>query len=306
MEEKKKVTISLGTAICLVIIFLLVIALILLGVYTLALKNSNTQKSNISSNTDVADSSQSTTVDTSKNEVTKPVANVGTELDVNDSIVKNLTDKVDFNTNAKASIYKVGSFNSSNIPNDLMLKLGWDSIKDKKQVEGRNPLPDEVVTKEEMAQSISNIFGSKINYTDASFTTVDVETFQGYNGYFGDEGTVTYSNNIYSVQLFQGGGGPCPFIHEQVEKALKYDNKIEIYVKTAFVGFEYLGSPSNFNEILYRNFDFASNKFEYQVLKMPETENLPKLTDDFDTYVYTFDLDSSTGNYYLSGFNIAK
>ena len=103
MEEKKKVTISLGTAICLVIIFLLVIALILLGVYTLALKNSNTQKSNISSNTDVADSSQSTTVDTSKNEVNKPVANVGTELDVNDSIVKNLTDKVDFNTNAKAT-----------------------------------------------------------------------------------------------------------------------------------------------------------------------------------------------------------
>lgn len=304
MEEKKKVTISLGTAICLVIIFLLVIALILLGVYTLALKNSNTQKSNISSNTDVADSSQSTTVDTSKNEVNKPVANVGTELDVNDSIVKNLTDKVDFNTNAKASIYKVGSFNSSNIPNDLMLKLGWDSIKDKKQVEGLNPLPDEVVTKEEMAQSISNIFGSKINYTDASFTTVDVEKFHGYRGTFGD--TVNYSNNTYSIELFQGGGGPAPFIYEQVTKALKYDNKIEVYVKTGFVDFEYVESSDSFNEILYKNFDFALNKFEYQVSKMPETKNLPELTDEFDTYVYTFDLNSSSGNYYLSGFNIAK
>lgn len=33
---------------------------------------------------------------------------------------------------------------------------------------------------------------------------------------------------------------------------------------------------------------------------------MPELSSDFNTYVYTFDLDSSSGNYYLSGFNMAK
>ncbi len=304
MEDKKHVTISLGTAICMVIIFLLVIALIFLGLYTYVLKNTNTQKSNISSNTDVADVSQSTTVDSPKNEITKPVENAGTELNINDSVVKTLTDKIDFNTNARASIYKVGSFNSTTIPNDLMLKLGWDSIKNKPQVNGNNPLPNETVTKSAMSQSISNIFGSTINYTDASFTVVDVEPFHGYRGLFGD--AVNYSNNTYSIELFQGGGGDCPFIHEQVTKALKYNNKIEVYVKTAFVDTKYVESSDSFQYILYKDFNFATNTFDNQLSKIAATQKMPELSSDFNTYVYTFDLDGSNGNYYLSGFNIAK
>ncbi len=304
MEEKKHVTISLGTAICMIIIFLLVIALILLGIYTYALKNTNTQKSNISSNTDVADASQSATVDTSKDEVTKPVENVGTELNINDSIVKTLTDKIDFNTNARASIYKVGSFNSTTIPNDLMLKLGWDSIENKPQITGNNPLPNETITKNSMSQSIANIFGSTVTYTDASFTVVDVETFHGYRGMFGS--TVNYSNNIYSIELFQGGGGDCPFIHEQVTKALKYNNKIEVYVKTAFVDTKYVESSDSFEYILYKDFNFATNTFNNQLSKIAATKKMPELSSDFNTYVYTFDLDNSNGNYYLSGFNMAK
>lgn len=300
MEDKKHVKISLGTAICIVIIFLLVIALILLGCYTYVLKNS----SNKTSNTDVADASQSTNVNTPKNEVAKPVADVGTELNVNDSIVKTLTDKIDFNTNARASIYKVGGFNSSNIPNDLILKLGWDSIKDKKQVEGLSPLPNEVVTKEEMTQNISNLLGSKIKYTDTSFAIVDVETFHGYEGIVGD--TVNYSDNTYSIELFQGGGGDCPFIQEQVTKALQYNNKIEIYVKTAFVDTKYVESSDSFDYILYKNFNFATETFENQLSKVSGTQKMPELSSDFNTYVYTFDLDSSSGNYYLSGFNMAK
>lgn len=183
MEEKKRVTISLGTAICMIIIFLLVIALILLGIYTYALKNTNTQKSNISSNTDVADASQSATVDTSKDEVTKPVENVGTELNINDSIVKTLTDKIDFNKNAKASIYKIGNFNSTTIPNDLMLQLGWDKkINNPNLVEGAHGNLYVKVTKEEMKQAISDIFGPKIQYTDTSFFNYDIKTFDAYNG----------------------------------------------------------------------------------------------------------------------------
>ncbi len=304
MEEKKRVTISLGTAICMVIIFLLVIALILLSIYTYALKNTNTQKSNISSNTDVADASQSATVDTSKDEVTKPVENVGTELNINDSIVKTLTHKIAFNTNARASIYKVGSFNSTTIPNDLMLKLGWDSIENKPQITGNNPLPNETITKNSMSQSIASIFGSTVTYTDASFTVVDVETFHGYRGMFGS--TVNYSNNAYSIELFQGGGGDCPFIHEQVTKALKYNNKIEVYVKTAFVDTKYVESSDSFEYILYKDFNFATNTFNNQLSKIAATQKMPELSSDFNTYVYTFDLDSSNGNYYLSGFNMAK
>lgn len=300
MEDKKHVKISLGTAICIVIIFLLVIALILLGCYTYVLKNS----ANKTSNTDVADASQSATVDNSKDEVTKPVENVGTELNINDSIVKTLTNKIDFNTNARASIYKVGSFNSTTIPNDLMLKLGWDSIENKPQINGNNPLPNETITKNSMSQSIANIFGSTVTYTDASFTVVDVETFHGYRGMFGS--TVNYSNNAYSIELFQGGGGDCPFIHEQVTKALKYNNKIEVYVKTAFVDTKYVESSDSFEYILYKDFNFATNTFNNQLSKIAATQKMPELSSDFNTYVYTFDLDSSSGNYYLSGFNMAK
>lgn len=95
-------------------------------------------------------------------------------------------------------------------------------------------------------------------------------------------------------------------MHEQIEKALKYNDKIEIYVRTAFVNAVPLSNSDDWDFLIYKDFNFTTETFENQLSKISLTQEMPELSSDFNTYVYTFDLDSSNGNYYLSGFNMAK
>lgn len=118
-----------------------------------------------------------------------------------------------------------------------------------------------------------------------------------------------------------------PFIYEKLEKAIKYEDKIELYVKTAFIDTE-MKEAGNINEpefeyIIYKNFDFNTNKFKDKILTtasssfnkdtseenqilVKDNKEISSVLNKLNTYVYTFVLDNSTGQYYLNEFSSKK
>ena len=203
---------------------------------------------------------------------TASVSNTNTvkeeETVIDDSLVKKLVEKINFPTYATASIYNTGKFNLDTIPNDLILRLGWSKIdSSNKKLKTDTEVYTQTSTKEIMKDSITKIFGSKVKYTDKTFTNIDVMTFNGYNENRGD---ISYSNNLYTADYIEGGGGDVPFIHQEVQKVLKNNDKIELYVKTAFVDTEYIGNIDDFEYIIYQNFE--NNKFEGKVAEVTATE----------------------------------
>lgn len=194
MKEKRYVKISLEMAVCIILIILLTVALIFFSIYTYNLKrfenkgkigyenviNSNGKYIGTPKNAELEESIRT------NNKKEDKKKNEGKEIDINDSVVKAIIKKFNFKTYATASIYKAGNFTSENIPNDLVLRLGWDKIEASKK-KLLNNSSKETVTKEIMKQSIANVFGNKINYKDSSFAKIDVNTFYGYEGFVGEE-----------------------------------------------------------------------------------------------------------------------
>lgn len=140
-------------------------------------------------------------------------------------------------------------------------------------------------------------------------------------------GIINYDNNTYTSNYFESGGGEVPFIYEKLENAIKSGNKIELYVKTAFVDAEMKEENSvnepKFNYIIYKNFNFATNQFEDKIttttasefnrdaneenqISLKTNKEMSKVLNNLNTYVYSFVLDNSTGQYYLNGFNSKK
>lgn len=184
MKEKKYIKISLGLAVCIILIILLIVALIVFSIYTYKL-NAIANKENMS-HENIINNDENNTKILGNALSEEKVENNGEELEIKDSVVKAIIKKFNFKTYATASIYKVGNFTKDNIPNDLILRLGWDKIEASKKRLSNNSAK-ETVTKEIMKQSIVNIFGNKINYKDNSFAKIDVDTFYGYAGFVGEE-----------------------------------------------------------------------------------------------------------------------
>lgn len=335
MEEKKYIKMSLSTAICIIIIFILIISLVCLGFYIYKIKdNSNNENTTVQEDktNSTENNSTSNSLETSNslnnNTLNTTVTNdTGKEISYDDSDAKKVIEKIDFPTYAIASIYNEGKFNLDTISNDLILRLGWSKLSDdnKETIEDNEKLElKETAKKETLKNSILSIFGSKIKYTDKSFINTDISTFTGYNE---NQGKIIYSNSLYTANFIEGGGGDVPFIRQEINKIIKYDKKIDVYVKTAFVDTLYIdddNSEDDFEYIIYKN--FKNNKFEEKLAETtgrkfydgysPDDSNdtvsfrpnleIAKVIDQLNTYVYTFELDNTTGEYYLSAFNISK
>ena len=324
MDNKKYIKLRLSTVLLISISIILLIFLICLGFYIHFSNNNytgslqyNDNSNNIGENTSKnIVSSENLTTNSNSNNTTVNTAS-GEELDINSTLVKSLVEKIDFDSYAMASILKLGNFNISNIPNDLILRLGWDKLTptDKQQI---NSTLKVTVTSDILKKSITNIFGNSVNYTDGSFQPVDVPTFYEYLSHPDQMGIVEYSqnDNLYTENMYQGGGRDLPFIHTELQKAIKYDDKIDIYVNPVFIDIEYSDYYDNY--ILYKSFNFDTNTFEESisivssddyskaVISSMSNRVVSNISNKLNTYVFTFNLDSTTGNYYLYGFNSAN
>jgi len=301
MRNKKEVSISLGS----IIVILLIV--ILVGLLIYAYKTIQEIKTN-----------ELKTVETNE---TPQKDGEPIELKLDDSQVKNIIEKINFPTYAIASIYRTEGFDINTIKNDLILRLAWSKAT-KELVENTvNEIGEykRTATQEEMGKCIKRIFGENIEYTNETFNNIEVQTFHGYEE---SQGEVNYNNEIYTANYLEGGGGDVPFIHQQIEKALKYDSKIEIYVKTAFIDAKYVETANEYDYIIYK--EFKQNEFNDKVAEIDDltfmeayTEKIKELSDlknntqiekissELNTYVYIFKLDED-GQYYLTEFNKVK
>ena len=300
--EKKKI--SLTTYIIGLIILVIIIAIITLFIVLQGRKNSENQIGE--------------EIEGEETEVAKQ------EIYLYDEEVKELVDKFNFNTSVQASMYKIGDFTASNMPNDLILRMAWDSItdenekvlhEDQQEASESESQKTQTVSQEDMAKAVKNLFGNEITYTDESFDNIQTTTFGGDNV---NKGEIEYKDGVYTATYTEEGVATEPYIYEMAEQALKNENTIEIYVKTAFVDIQD-GEEEMSQHDLYSNYDFNTNKFENKLLSVEGTELLNEnynyngesdtsislednsyfesIQDGLKTYVYTFTRDVDTGEY---------
>lgn len=314
--EKKYLKISLSSAILIAIIFLLIIVILALSIYFNKNNFNNVDNDMIQNYNET----NKNITNTSQSNIENSNIDNTIELDRNNSTIKNLLDTISFPTYAIASIYNVSSFDLNSIPNDLILRLGWSKIDNQDKITDTTHNPfTQTVSSETLKNSITNIFGPNLKYTDASFKNIDIPTF---NDYFENQ-EVSYSNNTYTSDYVQGGGGEAPFIYQELQKAIKTGNKIQLFIKTAFIDTVYDENTNEFNYVIYKNFN---TKFEDKLIETDSstfTQNysdgeynntiftksnsvISPISDKLTTYIYTFEFDDTTQKYYFSSFYIDK
>ena len=323
--EKKQIKLSLGTFIFCIITIILAVIVVIMGIQ-MSNQNKALEESKIAmENKEKELQEQNVSRDNTNraNTATKVEENNGTELNINDSIVQNLIRKIGSEhekEQALDEILRVGNFDKNNIPNDLILKLGFLSVNldDRKFRDnvmdyiGTDLVPYistiEEMTRETLQKSIRNLFGNNIKYTDETFE-MDYTEFATFSNHYlpnpYEKRVVEYKNEIYTTKWdwnLEADGPGGSFVYQNISKALKYNNKIEIYVKIAFADIAE-ENDEWLHWILYKNYDYNHRQFSQRIIKLPDGDDFSMYEDQFNTYVYTFETDSKDGEYCLSAFS---
>lgn len=301
--KKNYIDISVGAIICVAIIIGLIILNVKLG----------THAYNVITKNELTNSDTETENDIS---VTQEVGNV---LSNSDELVAEMKERITFAPNVTASIYDAETFSTNTISNDLKLILGWSMTEDSKKLRSKNENNQEIeaIEKETMAENIKNILGPNVKYKDKSFENTKNSTFSVYSQ---NQGPISYSNGIYTSIVSENTENEmAPLIYQEIQKVVKYTDKVVVYVKVAYMDVE------EGKYIVYK--DFTDGKFEEKLLEMTAEElfeeesfnqytgegtvtidantSLDDIRNQLDTYKYTFSLDEETGEYYLTKFNKA-
>jgi hypothetical protein len=224
----------------------------------------------------------------------------GENIAVESELVTSLREKFNFNEmTVLPNLYENEGKTTETFSNEFKLLVGWNNL-------GLLPNGDDRVTdvgtedakatvsREEMEESIKSIFGSSVTYTDATFENIENQTFwqSRYTA-----GTVVYDNGTYTAKFVESGGADYPYINETIEKAVKYNDRIEIYVKTGFCKIQ-----EDYVDI------YTDLAMENKVGKIDVGYDITDETtiEKLNTYKYTFNLDNTTGEYYFAGIELAE
>lgn len=324
MKEKKEIKFNLVSFGLLIALLLLLVLSLLLGfsLYNTqkALENSKMSQSNTTNN-QVKNNNETVDEVIEEDGTITEETNKGEEVDFTTPEIKKVLDKIDYDTPYLAGIYKQGNFNRETIPNDLILRLAFEKWSHN-DYEKNGEQPYQKMSKEEMKEYVTNLFGKNIKYNDAPFLTLTVGRFDAYTEICDGVDYSDYDEN-YVTEYHPGGGGDRPFIHQQVNKVLKYDDKLEIYVKTVFG--DVIGTTNDENYFIYeiyKNYNFKTDVFDNSLLEVVneqfydgagynkrinfQSPVLNDILDQIDTYVYTFEYDETANDYYLSEFKKAE
>lgn len=300
IKGKRYIDISVGAIICVVVIIALLVINVKLGKHAYGIL---TKKQETNSD-----------VETKNNlSVTQEIGNV---LHKNSEIVQGLKKKITFPSNVTASIYNTQGFNGNNIPNELKLILGWATSQEESKIVSTNENNQEVEAMEtkEMSEAIKKILGSNMQYQDESFSNTGIKTFSMSSK---NQNGINYANDLYTSTLSEETDELQPLIYQEIQKAVKYSQKIIVYVKTAFI------NADGNNYKVYKN--FAEDKFREQLLRIKAEElfeenslntytgegtitleqnsALDEIRKNLNGYKYIFTFDEVTQDYYLSEFS---
>lgn len=216
MSEKK---VSLGTVICLIIIFILIMCLAGMYVYY-----NFVPRENINNETNINESNN-----TENNDNINDKEQQITSLDINNQLVEKLYSYIlKFNYYDETLVYQDNKVTYSNIDNQLKLLTAFANL-DKSQAEKvkatdyTGVVEDDgnsykyLYKKEVVEQKVKEIFGE-----DATVIHENCAPHDGYNR--------NYENGIYTCYAYAGGGDvPWSWSRNQLIKAETDGNNIYIY-----------------------------------------------------------------------------
>ena len=237
-------------------------------------------------------------------------------INLEDDIIKKLADKVDFESGILDELIMFKDIDFINkdsddfVSNNTILRMGLTKANDelKESTESLpNGLPFLELKQKQMDESIKNIFGNEIKYKHSGFYGMISSEFYNCSG-FNTDVSYNESKDRYSLIAVQGGGDGFRYIMQEPHKASKIDEEtIELEQKIAFV------KPVMINDYDWKNEiykDYISGEFENLALELQNkdaTETNKVLRGkmknaDLNTAKYTFKLDKSTNEYYLTNF----
>lgn len=198
-------------------------------------------------------------------------------------------------TFAKYAIYATGGFDvdNDNIKNDFKLQLAAAQSSD-----------DEEITLEKMQEYADKIFENNddLEFKDFSLYSSDTNFTDEYSivGYIYDD-----ENEKYVSSKNNNEESDPSEITELITKAVKYSDKLEIYVKPIFVKTFYSDEINGMGCQLFKNYDFQQKEWKDSdsMIAIPYSEYNSILKSeynrDLDHYKYTemnsnFDLNSIT------------
>lgn len=204
-------------------------------------------------------------------------------------------------------------------PNDLKLRIGWANLEEEPKFHAKQATGESIIVVEKVAmeESIKEIFGSQVEYKEASFDNTNVKEFAECSE---TQGIISYDGETYTGVVNEATKeGKVAIVYQEIQKVVQYDNKIVIYVKTGFVNKEnntyviYQNYSQNFEnklmeiapEELFKDTSF--NKITGEgTIAVSENKAINSIRNELDTYKYIFEKDNSTGEYYLKEFEKEK
>lgn len=204
-----------------------------------------------------------------------------TEIDINNSIVKNAYAKVE---GAADAIYEYVNVNKDNLPNKIKLVLGYHNLKEGSLKSYSNDEFSQTgkayyLLTETLKNSIEDVLGKDITFFNEDFCAKRI----------GLSETLTYNEQQNRYDTNFEFGGDSDYFAETIVSATIQGNYLNIYVKPAFFKLEAekYGVSNVNNYDAYSNYDYSNdeflNKVQEKVFDIKDID-ISKL----DTYKYTF------------------
>lgn len=296
-QEKRCIYISIGSIIVAIIIALLVIVNVQLAKHAYSVTKEKFAQQNVVENID--DEEQE----------------IGTVINFKSELVTKLTEKITLTPNVVASIYKEGAFNEETISNGLKLRMAWAKVGEENKYMAKEGEQDIVaIEKAKIQESIQNIFGTQVQYKDMSFNNTIVNEFVSTTE---NQGVINYNNNLYTGKISEIEEENTSLIYQEIKKVVQYDDRIELYVNTAFIKAEdgkysiYKNYANGFNNKLLEVTNeelFANEAIDLTTgegtITVKQNSVLDSIREKLNTYSYTFRIDDSINEYYLSEFKM--
>ncbi|MBR3152773.1 MAG: hypothetical protein IKF52_04120 [Clostridia bacterium] len=248
----------------------------------------------------------------------------GEEININSSDVKGLFKNTgNQKTFAKYAIY--GS--NGDISNDLKLKIALASVKDSEINVDNNV---KTISKDKVDNYLIEIFGSTNNI---KYNDVELYNDDNFSKVYNVEKYVYKKDNeVYEIVESGINENQPSFINDYIEKAVKYDDRIEIYVVPLFVK-TFSIDNNDMGYQLYSGYNFENKDFDGELMTTENSvfavtsqtyrenvisndsidgfnhEIIEGNVKDFDLlqrFKYVFKKDNNSGKYYLTSFEEAE
>ena len=233
-----------------------------------------------------------------------------TTMSLKSSIAKKLIEKVDFESGILDELIgfkKIDFINENSedyVYNDTILRMAMSkSFDELVKIDSQTGNQIHELEQKKLERSIENIFGDKIKYTNAMFKGIISSTFENGN-IFNTEISYNRAQKKYSMILRQEGGNGFKYIKQVPFKINQVDEStIELEQKIGFI--VPIQKDGSWTNKAYK--DYISGELKNLQTLIDEKETIEDLEnkmekEELNIVKYTFKLDKSMNQYYLTNF----